>query len=101
MQILYVPHPLTREAKARIRAENAPCKIVDARFAPAGVPIYGVQKEEKAEAVSAAGNVPTKTQIAGMKKADAIEWLEAHGVDSPQGGIAELRAHLRSVMYVD
>jgi hypothetical protein len=39
MKIAYVPHPVSPEQKAGIRAEGF--KIVDARYAPKGVELYG------------------------------------------------------------
>jgi hypothetical protein len=99
MQTLYVPHPLSQADKARIRSENAPCRIVDARFAPKGAPIYGLPEKEEAQAVKV--DVPSKSDIATMKKADVIEWLEAHGVPAHDGSITDLRAMLRSVMFLD
>lgn len=47
-----------------------------------------------------ATDIPSKSDIATMKKADCVEWLEAHGADT-DGTIAELRSRLRAVMYLE
>jgi hypothetical protein len=85
-RIAYEPHPVSPERKAELRSQGF--RIVDARFAPA-------DSEPKAE------GTPSKSDIATMKKADVIEWLEAHGMDSPTGSVADLRDLLRSVMFLD
>lgn len=83
--IIYEPHPVTAERKAQLVKEGY--KIVDARFAP---------KAEKAKP-----KLPTREDIATMKRADVIEWLQAHGVDHPKGAIADLRDALTRIMYAD
>lgn len=88
MPIVYEPHPVTPERKAEIIAAGG--KIIDARFAPADW-----QPEPTAS------DVPSKSDIAVMKRADLIEWLEAHGVDAPDGSVAEMREQLRAIMFVD
>lgn len=48
-----------------------------------------------------AGNEPDpRAEIDGMKKADLVEMLEAHGADT-SGKVADLRARLKNVMFVD
>jgi len=86
MKIAYEPHPVSSERKAELRAQGF--KILDARFAPDG------HKPEPQ-------GIPTRSEIATMKKADCIEWLDAHGVSEPQGTVADLRDMLRSVMYFE
>lgn len=48
-----------------------------------------------------AGALPTRESIAKMPKAEVIEWLEAHGVEKPQGPVADLRAKLTGIMFVE
>lgn len=45
--------------------------------------------------------IPTKTDIARMPKAELVEWLEAHGVEAPEGTAAELREKLTAIMFAD
>jgi hypothetical protein len=46
-------------------------------------------------------SLPTRTDIARMGKAELTEWLEAHGVEQPEGTVAEMRTALASVMFVE
>lgn len=55
------------------------------------------KEEEKPEAKG----IPSKTDIARMPKAELAEWIEAHGVDSPDGTVAELREKLTRMIYTD
>lgn len=48
-----------------------------------------------------AGSLPTREEIATMKKADVVDWLKAHGVDDPTGSIAKLREKLTAIMYME
>lgn len=43
----------------------------------------------------------TREGIAKMAKADVLELLEVHGVEGATGTVAELRAQLVSVMFVE
>ena len=43
---------------------------------------------------------PSKSDIAGMKKVECVEWLEAHGIDDPKGSVADLRKQLAAIIYV-
>lgn len=43
----------------------------------------------------------TRDDIAKMKKGDVVELLEAHGIESPEGSVAELRASLIATMFTD
>ena len=88
MKIAYEKHPVSPERKAELRGQGY--KILDARFAPKG--------EEPVE--HEPQGIPSKSDIAIMKKADCIEWLDAHGADT-DGTIAELRSRLRAVMYLE
>lgn len=70
--------------------------------------LAGFNNRRRADAAKAAvpqgaetGDIPGKSDIAGMKRAELIEWLEAHGVDDPQGPVAELRDQLRAIMFMD
>lgn len=45
--------------------------------------------------------IPSKSDIATMKKADVVEWLEAHGVDAPDGKVLDLRKQLTQIMWAD
>lgn len=85
MKIHYEKHPVTPERKAELRSSGV--KIIDARFAPNQAP-------ENA-------NITTRSDIATMKRKDCIEWLRAHGDDSPSGTVLELRDRLKSVMFFD
>lgn len=82
--VIFEPHPVTPERKAELHA--AGYKIIDARFAPreAKVPV-----------------LPTRDDIAGMKRGEVVEWLKAHGVDDPKGPVADLRDDLSRVMFAD
>lgn len=52
-------------------------------------------------AQEAVADIPTKTDIATMKKQDCIEWLEAHGAEvDPKEKIGGLRDKLRSIMFI-
>jgi hypothetical protein len=72
---------------------NGRSKIVNADDPRCG---DGIQEEKKAQEV-----IPSKSDIAGMKKADVVEWLEAHGVVDPAGSVADLRATLRKMIYLE
>lgn len=48
-----------------------------------------------------AGSLPTRDEIATMKKADVVEWLAAHGVDDATGTVVDLRKQLKQIMYVE
>lgn len=43
----------------------------------------------------------TREDIAKMKKGDVIELLEAHGAESVEGSVADLRAALIAIMFTD
>ena len=47
----------------------------------------------------AAKDIPTKSDIATMKKGEVKEWLEAHGADT-SGSVADLRERLAAVMFM-
>lgn len=57
--------------------------------------------EQAAPEIPSKSETPSKSDIAVMKKADIVEWLEAHGVDDPQGSVSDMRDQLRSIMFVD
>ena len=82
--IAYEPHPVTPERKAELIAQGY--KILDARFAPKG-------------AAAPEPSMPSKTDIATMKKADCLEWLERSGVADADGTVLELREMLRGTLY--
>lgn len=46
------------------------------------------------------GGIPSKSDIARMPKAEVIEWLEAHGVENPDGKVGFLRDKLTQIMFV-
>lgn len=79
MKIAYEPHPVTPERKKELR--DAGFKIIDARFKPASA-------------------LPSREDIAAMKKADLVDWLEGHGADT-SGKVGELRDRLTSLMYLE
>lgn len=83
--IVYEPHPISPERKAELRAQG--CRIIDAAFKPRETDPAGVQ-------------LPTREEIASMKRADVIEWLEAHGIEGPVGKLADLRAMLERAFYL-
>lgn len=83
MQIVYEPHPVSPERKAELRAQGF--KIIDAIFAP---------KDETPT------SIPTREDIAGMKRSEVVEWLQAHGVEAPKGRIEDLRAALERAIYL-
>lgn len=85
MKIAYEKHPVSAERKAELRAQGF--KIIDARFKP-----EGAKEEPKAD-------VPTRDDIATMKKGEVREWLEAHGADT-SGAVGEMRERLVAVMFV-
>lgn len=53
--------------------------------------------------VEAVGNatLPTREGIAKMPKSEVIEWLTAHGVEAPDGKVADLRAALTRIMFIE
>lgn len=57
-----------------------------------------VSEKEEAQEV---GGIPTRSEIATMPKAQVIEWLEAHGVEAPEGKLADLKAALVKILYVE
>lgn len=85
--IHYEPHPVSPERKAELIAQGF--QIIDAVFAP------------KDEPSGNPDNVPTREDIAKMPKSEVVEWLEAHGVEKPEGKLADLRADLIRMMFVD
>jgi hypothetical protein len=44
--------------------------------------------------------LPTREEVLEMDKPEVLEWLEAHGVESPEGDVRKLRKTLNSVLYV-
>lgn len=44
--------------------------------------------------------LPDRNAIASMKKAEVVEWLEAHGAET-KGKVGDLRARLTAIMFVD
>lgn len=83
MKTIYEPHPVSHDRKAELRAQGF--KIIDAIFAP---------KDE------ATPSIPSREDIAGMKRSEVVEWLQAHGVESPKGRIEDLRAALERAIYL-
>ena len=61
----------------------------------------GRRKIVNADDPRAVRKIPSKAEIAAMKKADVIEWLEAHGVEKPTGNLADLRDTLRATIYLE
>ena len=43
----------------------------------------------------------TPEGIEKLKKPDLIELLKAHGVEKPEGKVDDMKARLKSVMFVD
>lgn len=75
-------------------------KIVPAAFDPAKHEVYDGQEavEEKGRAQEV-----TRTDVARMKRADVLDWLDAHGIAEAQvegKPVTELRALLSAVMFV-
>lgn len=73
------------------------------RLATVQIEVNGRKKIVNADDPRAAqkpSGLPSKSDIASMKKADCVEWLEAHGADT-SGKIADLRDRLRSIMFVE
>ena len=62
--IAYVKHPVSAETKAEIRAKGL--RIIDAKFAPKGAPIYGKETLEETQAEE----VKPKKRGRPKKKAD-------------------------------
>lgn len=56
-----------------------------------------VSEEKETEEVT----IPSRTDIARMSKAEVVEWLEAHGVEAPNGKLADLKAELAAIMFVE
>lgn len=48
-----------------------------------------------------APSLPTREDIAAMPKGEVKKWLAAHGVDDPKGPVADMRATLASMIYLD
>lgn len=48
-----------------------------------------------------ATTAPDREAIAKMPKDEVIDWLKAHGIEAPQGSVADLRNALIAVMFVD
>lgn len=86
MKIAYEKHPVSKERKAELRGKGF--KIIDARFDPSRSDEDGVK-------------TPTREEIAKMPKTEVASWLEAHGVEAPDGGVAELREQLTAIMFAD
>lgn len=95
---IYAVHPVKPEVKAE--ANKRGYKLLDARFAPEGEPLMDGQTGERVEASLTAGE-PTREDVAKMPKAEVIEWLEAHGVEKPDGPLTDLRAKLTAIMFVE
>jgi len=78
-----------------------------ARIKTVEITVNGRRKIVNADDPRAAGGardetgIPSKSDIATMKKGDVIEWLEAHGVTGASGTVSELRDRLRRTMFVD
>ncbi|AZV00267.1 hypothetical protein GCM10017635_09520 [Paracoccus kondratievae] len=89
--IAYEPHPVSAERKRELNAQGY--KVIDARFAPPAAAAEPVVKP--------AAELPTRTDIARMAKSEVVEWLEAHGVEAPEGTVADLRAQLAEIMFTD
>lgn len=96
MKIAYEPHPVSPERKAELRKQGF--KILDAKFAP---PEVRAPEGKVADPAGQARDLPTADDIAKMPKAELVEWLKAHGVDAPEGKVAELREVLTKIMFVD
>lgn len=85
MKIAYERHPVTKERKKELREKGF--KIIDARFDP--------NRSDD----DAAKPLPTREDIAKMPKAEVVSWLKGHGVEAPEGGVAELREQLTAIMF--
>lgn len=59
------------------------------------------RREAAAQAWPEAKSLPTREDIAAMPKGEVKEWLVAHGVDDPNGRVADMRAALVSMIYTD
>lgn len=46
-------------------------------------------------------SLPTRDEIATMKKAQVVEWLAAHGVEDAKGSVADLREALTAIMFME
>lgn len=58
------------------------------------------RRRELAKAQEAkAPSLPTREEIAEMRKPEVKEWLAAHGVDDPKGTVADLRDMLTKAIY--
>lgn len=58
------------------------------------------RRRELAKAQEAkAQSLPTREEIAEMRKPEVKEWLAAHGVDDPKGTVADLRDMLTKAIY--
>ena len=84
-KIIYEPHPVTSERKAELRKQGY--KIRDSAYAPKG-------EAKPSKAI-------TPEDIDGMKRADVIDLLAAHGVEGATGKVADLRKWLKRVMFVE
>lgn len=87
--IVYIEHPVSAADKAAIR--GAGLRIRDSQFRPAGA---------LPPAPVPSGDIPTRDEIATMKRAQVVEWLQAHGVDGPKGKLPDLRAALERIIYL-
>jgi len=57
--------------------------------------------DPRANSAPAASGIPSRSEIATMPKAQVVEWLEAHGVDAPEGKLPDLKAALVKILYVE
>ncbi len=87
MKIAYEKHPVSKERKAELRGKGF--KIIDARFEP--------NRSDE----DGANPLPTREDIAKMAKAEVVSWLKAHGVEAPDGGVAELREQLTAITFAE
>lgn len=60
-----------------------------------------VNYDDPRAALPETGAIPTRSDIAQMKKADVIGWLEAHGVEAPDGKLPDLKAKLVEIMFLE
>lgn len=52
------------------------------------------------EAAAKTNETPDRDGIGSMKKAELVEWLEAHGADT-EGKVDELRDRLSAIMFME
>jgi len=85
-KIAYEPHPVTPERKKELREQGF--KIIDERFKP-----DHLKEAEAPERI-------TPETIDSMKKKDVVDLLKEHGVEDPEGSVAELREKAKQIIFI-